>query len=116
MAAQAKLFRMSETLRLVRELVSRGEVLISEHGYDQLAEDDLFARDIIGGIHDAQLIEDYPEYGKGPCILVLQRDVENKSVHVVWGIPRDAVAPAVVVTAYRPDPDRWTVDFLERKT
>ena len=27
---------------------------------------------------------------------------------------RDA-SPAVVVTAYRPDPDRWTEDLLRRK-
>jgi predicted DNA-binding antitoxin AbrB/MazE fold protein len=31
------------------------------------------------------------------------------------GVPRNAAAPAVVVTAYRPDPKRWTEDFLKRK-
>jgi hypothetical protein len=106
---------MSETFRLVRDLVARGDVRISEHGYDQLAEDGLFARDIIAGIHDAQLVEDYPEYGKGPCVLVLQRGQEDEPVHVVWGIPQGASTPAVLVTAYRPDPDRWKADFLERQ-
>jgi class 3 adenylate cyclase len=32
-----------------------------------------------------------------------------------WGIPRGQTAPAVLVTAYRPDPARWTDDFLRRR-
>jgi len=33
---------------------------------------------------------------------------------VVWGIPKGAFSPAVLVTAYRPDADLWTADFLRR--
>ena len=33
---------MSETLRLVIDLVERGEVKISEHGYEELAADGIF--------------------------------------------------------------------------
>ena len=48
-------------------------------------------------------------------MLVLQRDHEGKPLHVVWGLPSQAVSPAVVVTAYRPNPTRWTEDFLRRR-
>ena len=106
---------MSETLNRVVALAARGEVRVSDHGYDELAEDGIFTRDIIAGVADALVVEDYPDYPKGPCVLVLQKDREGKTVHVVWGIPRNADSPAVVVTAYRPDPARWTNDFLRRK-
>ena len=46
---------------------------------------------------------------------VLQRDGIDKPIHVVWGIPRYATSPAVLVTAYRPDPERWSDDFSRRK-
>jgi len=106
---------MSQTLKQLISLAARDEIKISDHGYDELAEDSIFVRDIVASLADAELLEDYPEFPKGPCVLVLQRDRDDKPVHAVWGIPKGETSPAVLVTAYRPDPSRWTNDFRSRK-
>jgi hypothetical protein len=106
---------MSTTFERVCDLAAQRAVRISEHGYDELAQDGLLAGDVVYGVKHGQVIEDYPKYPKGPCVLVLQRDRAGAPFHVVWGIPKGKGSPAVIVTAYRPDPEKWTPDFMQRR-
>jgi len=104
------------TFDKVRALVQQGEVGVSDHGYEEMSDEDILARDVLAGVFDGVVVEDYPMYAKGPCVLVLQRDLNRQPIHVVWGIPKGRSSPAVVVTAYRPNPDLWSEDFTRRKT
>lgn len=70
---------MSETFNQIKDLIMKNEVRISEHAYDEMAQEDIFARDVVSGI------------------------------------PKSQSSPAVVITAYRPDPERWTDNFKRRK-
>ena len=82
---------MSIFLKQVQGLIDTGEVRISEHGYDELAEDELTARELLAGVKHAIIIEEYPDYSKGPCALTLQQDRSERPVHVVWGIPKGII-------------------------
>lgn len=95
--------------------MTKGEVRISDHGYDELAADNLSVREVVFGLTRAELLEAYPDFAKGPCVLVLERDKDGHPIHAVWGIAHKATSPAVLITAYRPDPARWTDDFRRRK-
>jgi hypothetical protein len=64
---------MSDVFRRILDWVGRQEVLISDHGYDALAADDILVKDILGGARAATVVEEYPTYHKGPCVLVLQK-------------------------------------------
>jgi len=77
---------MGDTLQRVRELVRAGTVKISEHGYDELAADGISAREIVDGLQDAFLREEYLSFAKGPRVLVRQRDKQGNAVHAVRGI------------------------------
>ena len=57
---------MSEFVERVYALIRAGDVRISEHGYDELAEDGLAAREVLGGIQEAVVVEEYLNYPKGP--------------------------------------------------
>jgi hypothetical protein len=106
---------MSDTFNAVRALVAQGKARISEHGYDELAADNILVVDVLDGVDTGIVVEDYPQFAKGPSVLVLQTDASGGPIHVLWGIPKGSTEPAVVVTAYRPDPSRWSDDFSRRK-
>lgn len=105
---------LSNTFDSVRALVSQGRVRISEHGYDELAADGLLVRELVEGVEVAEVVEDYPNYPKGPCVLLLQQTKDGQPVHAVWGLPAGHASPAVLITAYVPDPEKWEVGFKRR--
>lgn len=105
---------MNPTLAKITENVVAGRVRVSEHALQELNDDAIDLRDVISGLATAALVEDYPDYWKGPCILCLQHDRDGHVIHVLWGIAKQATETATVITAYRPDPARWSADFMTR--
>lgn len=101
-------------LQRIATLVASGNFLVSSHGDDEMAADTISVHDVVAGIHAAETIAEYPDYQRGPCVLVLQRDSSANPIHIVRGIPRGATRPAVLVTGYRPDPEKWDTTFTRR--
>jgi hypothetical protein len=62
---------VSEAFKKVVELIEKGEIKISNHGYDEIAEDGILVKDVMVGVKEGKIVEDYPNYPKGPCVLVL---------------------------------------------
>ena len=100
----------------VVRLISEETFKFSAHALDELIADGILIGDIVAGVTEAQVVEEYPEYCNVPCVLVLHTDSEGGPIHALWGIPRGATSPAVLITAYRPDPGKWTEDFSRRMT
>ena len=105
---------MSDTLRRVQTLVFGGDYRVSDHGYDELDEDGIVPSDVIAGVSTAVAVEDYSDRLRGPSVLTLQHDANGRPIHVVWAIPAGERRPAVLVTAYRPEPTLWDRDFKRR--
>jgi len=99
----------------IRRLVESGERQYSAHAVRELAADGVLNKPLVDSIGAAVVVEEYPDYHKGPCVLVLQRDEDGSPVHLLWGIPKDRDGPAVLVTAYMPRPDQWDAGFSRRK-
>ncbi len=77
----------------ISELVSAGDVRISEHGYDELVEDGLSAREVLGGVQEAILVEEYPDFAKGPCALFLQKDGMGMPIMLYGASQKVVISP-----------------------
>jgi hypothetical protein len=105
---------MSEILRQVQALVNSRAIRVSQHDLRELAADDIDLADVLDGIAAAIMVEEYPTNRMEPSVLILQRD-RIGPIHVMWGVPKATGSPAVLVTAYRPAPERWSADFTRRR-
>ncbi len=105
---------MSTMFDRVRDLIRRDEWRASDHAAQRLIDNDIIAADLLDAIDNSEVIEDYPDYHAGPCILVLQYD-RGGPVHALWGLAAGTDRPAVLVTIYRPDPNRWHTDNRTRR-
>lgn len=100
---------------IIRAHVQAGKVRVSEHGRQELLDDGISSASAVAGLAGATVIEDYPDYAKGQCVLCLQRDERGEPVHVLWGIAANNPATATLIAAYRPDPSRWMEDWMTRR-
>jgi hypothetical protein len=107
---------LSNTFARIQALVRDGQVRPSLHGFREMAADGILLNDLFDNLDSAVVIEDYLDAIRGPTVLVLQKDSAGRPVHVVWGIRKGSEGPAVLVTAYRPDPLLWSPDFMKRRT
>lgn len=83
---------MSATFDIVRRRIEAGDWRASDHGLQRLGEHAIIASDLVDGIGSAMVVEDYPDYHAGPCVLVLQSDRDG-AVHVLWGWRRERIGP-----------------------
>ena len=86
---------MSKIWGNIVKLIENGVLVISDHGYDELAADGLTVREIVAGSAESIVLEEYPDYSKGPCVLTMLKDHDGHPIHAVWGIPRGSTSPAV---------------------
>ncbi len=105
---------MSATLLIIRINAQADRIRVSQHGMQELSDDSILLPDVIAGLASAAVVEDYPDYAKGPCVLCLQIDGQGKPIHVLWGLAAQTPNVATIITAYRPDPQRWMNDLMTR--
>jgi hypothetical protein len=105
---------VNSLLKRVQELVRAELYKFSDHALEKLIERNMVPNEIVISIETAILIESYPEYWLGPCVLARQTLASGRHVHVVWGLPKDHPNLAVLVTTYCPDPERWSENLLSR--
>ena len=95
------------------EAIRDGRVRITDHADEQAEADDLALDAVYVAVLDGEIIEDCPDDRPYPSCLIYGRASGGDPIHSVWAY-NEASGWAVLVTVYRPDPERW-IDWRERK-
>ena len=85
---------------------------MTQHAELQRRRRGISVADIKHGIAGGVIIEDYPDDYPFPSCLILGCTERQDPLHVVCGVGNGIL---YVITAYRPDPEKWEMDWKTRK-
>lgn len=87
-------------------------VRITDHADEEAVDDNPTFDEIYSSIIQGEIIEYYPDDKPYPICLIFGRNFVGEPIHSVWAYnPENEWA--VLITVYRPDPDRW-IDWKVR--
>ena len=95
----------------VRSLAASGNVKITQHAAQEMAEEDILLDDVMFAISKAQLLEDYPDHRRGACSLIYGKDARLRDIHIVCTTAHPTL---IIVTVYLPRPPKWIAPTQRR--
>jgi hypothetical protein len=95
------------------QAIRHNRVRITDHADEETQSDRLSISEVFASVFPGEVIEEYPSDKPYPSCLVYGKTAEAESVHTVRAY-NEKNQWVVLVTVYRPDPQRW-IDFRRRR-
>lgn len=96
------------------DAIRYGRIRITDHADEEAQADHLSFDEIFFSVLHGEIIEDYPTDKPYPSCLIYGDSFVGEPIHTVWAY-NPATQWAVLVTVYRPDPERWINWRIRRK-
>jgi len=93
--------------------IEAGRIRITDHADEEAHDDRLNYDEILLSVIQGEIIEKYVKDRPFPSCLVYGFTFAGEPVHSVWAY-NEQTRWAVLITVYRPDPERW-LDWRERR-
>jgi hypothetical protein len=100
------------TLQELQNAIRVGRVKVSDHADEEASADRVRVEEVFESVLGGEILEEYQDDRPYPSCLVLDIS-KDEPVHSVWAY-NSKTGWAVLVTVYRPTPDRW-IDWRTRK-
>ena len=95
------------------EAIRGNRIRITDHADEEAVADKLTLEEIFFSAVHGEIIEDYPTSNPYPSCLIYGQTFGGDPIHAVWAY-NEQTQWAVLITVYRPDPDRW-IDWRKRR-
>jgi len=92
--------------------IRNNRVRITDHADEEAVDDCLTYEEIYFSAIRGEVIENYPSDKPYPSCLILGRNFSGEPIHSVWAYNPENLW-VVLITVYRPDPERW-IDWKVR--
>ncbi len=90
----------------IASAIGARRIRITDHADEESRADNVSITEITTSVLRGEIIEDYPDDKPYSSCLIYGDTSSGEPVHSVWAYNEDN-GWAVLITAYRPDPERW---------
>ena len=88
------------------EAIRHNRIRITDHADEEAQNDHISFEEIFFSVLQGEIIEEYPTDKPYPSCLIYGDSFSGEPIHSVWAYNPETDW-AVLVTVYRPDPQRW---------
>lgn len=88
------------------------QIEVTNHMLIRLQQREISFSEVKEAIRNSEIIEEYPNDYPYPSCLLLGITLQNRIIHIVVGLGETKLW---LITAYEPDPIKWSADFKVRK-
>lgn len=100
-------------IRQIIDAIRCDRVRITDHADEEAHADRLLFDEIFFSVLQGEIIEDYPADKPYPSCLIYGNSFRGEPIHTVWAY-NEELKWVVLITVYRPDPQRWA-DWRTRR-
>ena len=95
----------------IRKYVFKGNFRLTDHAMEEMKEEGFRIQDLIDGIKNGRIIENYPKAYPLSACLINAKTKKACPIHICISLP-----PLVkIITVYKPSLDKWKPGFEERR-
>ena len=98
-------------INLIAEAIRTDRIRITDHADEEAQADSVSVPKALAGVAVGEIVEQYPDDKPYPSCLIYSE--YEGPLHSVWAYNK-ANSWAVLITVYRPDPNRW-INFRLRR-
>lgn len=96
----------------IKKNILKRNIIWTKHCLNRINQRNILIEDIKNAINNGKIIEYYYEDYPYPSCLIIGKDTNENIIHIVCGMKDDLV---FIITAYRPDIDKWEEDMKTRR-
>jgi hypothetical protein len=100
-------------IKNIIDAIRKNYIRITDHADEESQADQISFDEIFFSVLQGEIIEDYPTDRPYPSCLIYGDSFTGEPIHSVWAYNQETKW-AVIITVYRPDPERWS-DWKTRR-
>ena len=103
---------LKSKMKQIRSDAITENFLVSFHAREEMANDKYLLSDVIDGLLNGEILEDYPKHKRGACCLVNGVTESGRPIHIVCTTEK---SPMAIITVYEPKPPKFETPTKRRQ-